>query len=231
MNQVSIRVDTQLFTKSKVSDYFKTLYPTDKIMIIEEMCNTEKSHCHIILHTEIKINTIRNRISRNLCKGNAQFSVKDCFSNNGTLEKAENYTCKCLYETDDPSQLVYLNIYTKEDTKLFYERYHSYKVPLHEKKKKDESLLTKLKNHFSQFIDEESGMTSFPEIHPTHLPNYIVDLERGRKRYIAQQVISFMVGMNRPHTPHDVKRYVNLIYHKFMHDFTTVKSTYYDDYI
>lgn len=125
-----VRLDgtTQFVQQSltAIIDNLKT--SSEKVIAVLENSKDGTQHIHMLIHIDIKINTLRARIKKYTgAFGNSQFSVSeaDAPKKGRTLRKAQNYICKDLYLTDTSkrSVLKFLKTYTEEDTHTFFNRF------------------------------------------------------------------------------------------------------------
>lgn len=115
--QFHIRFSTPVY--SDVITHIAEYYPNNAILLVEEDVGLPSFHYHMLLHTDEKINTVRERIRRKLLLvGNKDYSVKNVYTGSGSLEGAQNYICK-----SKKKKVIYIKCYTDKDVEDFYIRY------------------------------------------------------------------------------------------------------------
>lgn len=134
-NVYHIRIHSPV--ESKVLQHMNDYYTDCKKLIVEEKADTDSRHYHILLHTDDKINTVRERLRRSDMElnGNKDYSVKNVISRGGTLEGAQNYVCKDL-DMDNPSGFIHIAGYTIEDLQEYHRRYWETRKVIREQKVK-----------------------------------------------------------------------------------------------
>lgn len=174
------------YTLAAVKDWYESNKLVHKyIMCREAGRDASRDHVHIYLEYQGKSKNLRQNFKNKFkqLKGNEKIQFKSAIRGNGTIEGAENYTCKGFKGTyvESPPDIVGFKGYTESDVIHIHDRYWTIRKELLEKKKKYKKC-NNLIDKFIFYIKEHHDRSV--ELTFTQIASHIIDYYNENKKML-----------------------------------------------